>query len=175
MPGEISGGPSRRHVLPGQAEVDAAEQALQQRSRQAYRPGPPPPAAEFHDPKDALAHPPEGQPVVLTGPQKALAAMASLGRAPKLAAALQQAAPVPMPMAAPPEPEEPEDPLVLEPPMRVTYNADAIIVDIWHNGRAYRGEGQSLSEAMGIAASEFEVGLSKPVCPTCGQVMPEAE
>lgn len=177
MAGEIAGGPSRRHVLPNQAETDAAEQALQARGRQAYRPGPLPLAEEFHDPKEALLNPPPGQPVVLTGPQRAMAAMAALGRGNKLATSVAAAVPAPEPpaplMAEPPEAEEP--PLVLQPKMQVTYREDAIIVAVWHNGVCYEGEGQSLSEAMGIAASAFEEGLSQPVCPTCGQVMPKAD
>ena len=142
MAGHISGGPSRTHRLGNQAEIEAAEAALQARSVQGVRRPLPPPAPL---PEDML---PDVEQVVVD---------------PRLG--------MPLPAAAPTD--EPA------PPLEGTYTAyfgeADVQVTLWAGKRAYTGSGGSLTEALGIAAGELEEGLAQPVCPHCGQVLPESE
>jgi len=145
MAGNISGGPSRRFVLPGQAETDAAEAALAARVPQPTRRPLPPPAPL-----------PEG-----FGP--------SVDDVPYTPPALGGPQPLP---ADPPTDDTPE-PVYFS--GSVNFTEISVGVRLTCNRRDYIGEGASLTEAVSIAAGALEEGLQQPVCPHCGQLMPEGE
>ena len=142
MPGQISGGPSRTHRLGNQAEIEAAEAALQARSVQGVRrplPPPAPLAPEVLDDPTAYV----GEQIRLGGPQA---------------------------LPAEPPTEGDVEPLFFSGVINV--QEISIGVRLTHNRRDYIGEGASITEALSIAASALEEGLAQPVCPHCGQVMP---
>ena len=136
MPADIRGGISRQHRLGNQAEIEAAEAALQARSVQGQRRPLPPPAPL---PPEMLDDPVDMAQVQGPGP------------------------------AALPTDEAP-DPVAGS--FLVQFSEAGVYVTLQHNGRTFVGEGSSITEALGIAAGEFEEGLAQPVCPHCGQIMP---
>lgn len=146
MPANITGGPSRRHTLANQADIDQAEAVLQQRAPQGYRQPLPPPAPL---PKKML---PESAEVIYAHPP-----ITHLG------------GPQPIPVAPPASDVAPP----LEGQFTVTYSEDAVRVVLWDaEGRGFVGDGSSLTEAVSLAAGKLEESLAVPRCPTCGQVMP---